>query len=174
MVFSYPATWQDGLQIAGKTAIIYFFLIAGLRVLGKRELGQMTVYDLVLMIVLANAVQNAMVGDDNTLFGGLISATTLILLNFALRFALRRSHRLEHLLVGEPIVLVNDGVLRTVALERESISREQILEALREHGLERIEEAHLCVLEVDGSISVIPSNTIVHRSHKHYRGLRLN
>jgi uncharacterized membrane protein YcaP (DUF421 family) len=173
-VFSHPATVHDGLLIALKTTVIYVFLIGGLRLLGKRELGQMTVYDLVLMIVLANAVQNAMVGDDNTLFGGLISATTLILLNRLLRYLLKRSSRLERTLVGEPVVLLNDGKLMTETMDREGITREQVLAALREHGLDSLEDAHICVLEVDGEISVVPTNAIVHRTRRHYRALRLN
>jgi uncharacterized membrane protein YcaP (DUF421 family) len=174
LVFSHPQTVHDGLIIALKTAIIYVFLVAGLRLLGKRELGQMTVYDLVLMIVLANAVQNAMVGDDNTLFGGIISATTLIVLNGLLRFALQRWSRFETALVGQPVVLVNDGRLMTEAMAREGISREQMMAALREHGLERVEDAHICVLEVDGAISVVPSHALVHRTRRTYRALRLN
>jgi uncharacterized membrane protein YcaP (DUF421 family) len=133
----------------------------------------MTVYDLVLMIVLANAVQNAMVGDDNSLFGGIISATTLIVLNFILHFALRRSQKLENLLVGQPVVLLSDGVLQTTTLEREGLTREEVQAALREHGIERLEDAHICVLEVDGSISVVPSGAIVHKSRRTYRALRL-
>src|SRR5512135_2936954 len=89
-VFSHPSA-SDLLVIAGKTAVIYFFLVAGLRLLGKRELGQMTIYDLVLIIVLANSVQNAMVGSDTTLAGGLVAAATLLALNRLLNLALLHS-----------------------------------------------------------------------------------
>src|ERR1700722_15556589 len=100
-VFAHP-TGMDNAQylhviggIALKTTIIYFFLVIGLRVLGKRELGQMNIYDLVLIIVLANAVQNAMVGDDNTLIGGMTAATTLLVLNRIFTVAMLHSKRLE-------------------------------------------------------------------------------
>src|SRR5579872_4913949 len=109
-VFDHPDL-KGSLIIAAKTLVIYAFLIGGLRLLGKRELGQMTVYDLVLMIVLANAVQNAMVGEDNTLGGGIVSASTLIVLNRLLAYAMNHSARLATALVGHPVVLVNDGKL---------------------------------------------------------------
>ena len=134
----------------------------------------MTVYDLVLMIVLANSVQNAMVGDDNTLFGGIISATTLIILNTVLVRVLARSNHLQGLLVGHPVVLLNDGQLLQDVMAREGITRDQVVAALREHGMEQPEEAHIGVLEVDGSISIVPNNAVVHKTRRHYRALRLN
>src|SRR5580658_11354391 len=82
--------------IAGKTAIIYVFLVIGLRLLGKRELGQMNIYDLVLIIVLGNAVQNAMMNNDNSLVGGLIASTVLLVMNRILAAVIRRSRRVEH------------------------------------------------------------------------------
>src|SRR5258708_39194903 len=109
-VFTHP-TLQGSLVVAAKTTVVYFFLVVGLRLLGKRELGQMTVYDLVLMIVLANAVQNAMVGEDSTLAGGIISATTLIILNRLVAFAMNRSTRLVCALGGDPGIILNDGGL---------------------------------------------------------------
>src|ERR1700710_38127 len=89
-VFSHPDL-KGGLLIAGKTTVIYLFLVLGLRLLGKRELGQMNLYDLVLIIVLANAVQNSMVGDDSSLVGGIIAAVTLLILNRLFNLILARS-----------------------------------------------------------------------------------
>src|ERR1017187_6928492 len=103
-VFSHPDL-AGALAIAGKTAIIYVFLVAGLHLLGKRELGQMTIYDLVLIIVLGNAVQNAMMNNDNSLCGGLIASTVLLISNRLLNLALRRSKRLERMMVGEPLLI---------------------------------------------------------------------
>lgn len=173
-IFSHPNTVHDALIIAGKTTIIYFFLVGGLRLLGKRELGQMTIYDLVLMIVLANAVQNAMVGDDNTLFGGIVSATTLILLDTVLDQVIARSRRAERLLVGSPVLLLNDGKLMTDVMAREGITYEQMSAALREHGMDTPEEARIGILEVDGTISIVPNSAQVHKTRRHYRALRLN
>jgi len=172
-VFTYPASLEAALAIAGKTTVIYFFLIVGLRLMGKRELGQMNIYDLVLILVLANAVQNSMVGDDSSLLGGIIAATTLLILNRLFTLLLAKSRKVEHLMVGEPSLIVSGGKILTDRLHREGVTRDQLLAALREHGLDCVEQAQMCVLEVDGSISVVPTGTEVHRSRRHYKALRL-
>jgi uncharacterized membrane protein YcaP (DUF421 family) len=161
------------LIIAAKTAVIYVFLIAGLRLLGRRELGQMTVYDLVLIVVLANSVQNAMVGNDNTLVGGLIAALTLLALNRLFTVLLIRFPTLEKRVIGEPLLIVSEGRVLPDRLKQEGVSREQVLAALREHGIARVEDARMCVLEVDGTISVVPRDATVHRTRHHFRALRV-
>jgi uncharacterized membrane protein YcaP (DUF421 family) len=172
LVLSHP-NWSGAGVIAGKTAVIYVFLVTGLRLLGKRALGQMNIYDLVLIVVLANAVQNAMVGDDTTLVGGLVAAMTLLALNRLVSLVLFRSPRAEHLMVGHPLVLVDHGHLVTESLRREGVTEEQVMEALREHEIDDIRRVRLAVLEVDGTISVVPTGSTVHRTRRHYRGLRL-
>jgi uncharacterized membrane protein YcaP (DUF421 family) len=172
-VFSHPDPHGIAV-IAGKTAIIYVFLIIGLRLLGKRELGQMTIYDLVLIIVLANSVQNAMVGSDTTLVGGIVAAITLLVLNRVLTIGVQRSRKLRHLMIGEPLLILHDGHLLVDRMRREGLSREQVMAALREHGMARVEDAQMAVLEVDGTISVVPGGAGVHRTHQHFRGLRLS
>jgi uncharacterized membrane protein YcaP (DUF421 family) len=172
LVLSHPDAAGAG-AIAAKTAVIYVFLVAGLRLFGKRALGQMTVYDLVLVVVLANAVQNAMVGNDTTLVGGLVSASTLLVLNRLTTALLSRSHRVEQLMVGSPIVLVDHGRLLGPNLRREGISEDQIMEALREHEIEDLGQVRLAVLEADGTISVVPLESRVHSTRRHYRGVRL-
>lgn len=172
-LFSHP-NLKGCLIIAAKTAVIYAFLVLALRLLGKRELGQMNIYDLVLIIVIANAVQNAMVGDDTTLIGGMVAALTLLILNRLLNLLLVRSDKIERALVGEPILLFNDGQLIEERMRREGVTQEQLLAALREHGLETLEEVRMVVLEVDGSLSVVPCDAVVHKGRRHYRGLRIN
>ncbi len=171
-VMSHP-TLHGALLICLRTTVVYLFLIGGLRLLGKRELGQMTIYDLVLMIVIANAVQNAMVGDDATLVGGLVSATSLLVLNRLFNFLLARSKSIERVMVGVPIVIMNHGKLLPDVMKREGITHEQIMAALREHGMSRPEDATTCIMEVDGTISVVPVSSKVHRGRRHYRALRL-
>ena len=171
-VFSHP-TPHGMLIIAGKTALIYIFLVAGLRLLGKRELGQMNIYDLVLIIILANAVQNAMVGDDTTLGGGLVAAVTLLILNRLFALAMLRSRKLEQFMVGGPVLIADKGHLLADRMRKEGITREQLMAALREHGLDRLDQARMCVLEVDGSISVVPNDAGVFRTRRHFRALRL-
>ena len=172
LVLSHP-DWTGAAAIAVKTAIIYVFLVLGLRLFGKRALGQMNIYDLVLVIVLANAVQNAMVGNDTTLAGGLVAAATLLVLNWLTTTLVARSPRIEQFMVGGPEVLVNHGQLVRATMRREGISEEQIMEALREHEIEDLDRVRLAVLEADGTISVVPVASRVHRTRRHYRGVRL-
>jgi len=171
-VFSHPDA-HGLVLIAAKTTVIYLFLVTGLRLMGKRELGQMNIYDLVLVIVLANAVQNAMVGDDNTLLGGIVAALTLLILNRAFALLMAHSAKLERYMVGEPLLILNDGHLLPERMRKEGLTREQVLAALREHGLDCCEQAHMCVLEVDGTISVVPKEATVHRTRRHFRTLRV-
>src|ERR1035437_1452638 len=171
-VFSHPDL-AGAFVIAGKTAIIYVFLVAGLHLLGKRELGQMTIYDLVLIIVLANAVQNAMVGSDTTLFGGLVAAVTLLALNRVFTILIVRFPYLALRLNGEPRVIVSDGRFLADPMRKEGITSDMVLAALREHGLTTLKEVRTCVLEVDGTISVIPIESVVHRTRRHFRALHL-
>ncbi len=171
-IFTYPE--PTGLLIvAGKTAIVYFFLVVGLRLMGKRELGQMNIFDLVLIIVLANSVHNAMVGNDNSLAGGLVAATTLLILSRALALLLAGNQKLSRALVGEPLLIVSHGHLLPNRMRKEGITRDQVLAALREHGLYKLDQARICVLEVDGTISVVPEEAKVFRTKRHYRALRL-
>lgn len=171
-VFDHPDL-HGSLIIALKTLVIYAFLIAGLRVLGKRELGQMTIYDLVLIIVLGNAVQNAMMNNDNSLGGGLIASTVLLIANRLLNLALRKSKRLETLMVGDPLLLLNEGKPIESHMAREGITLEQLKTALREHGLTSFSEARMAVLEIDGTISVVPNEAQVLRTKRRFKALRL-
>ena len=136
--------------VALRSAIIYLFLVIALRIGGKREVGQLTTPDLVVLLVVANGVQNAMVGDNTTLLGGVVS--TVVIQN-----AVSRSRRLEEALIGEPRILIVDGVPDPRAMREEEISLDELMASLRGHGVERFDDVHLAVLEVDGSISVLPA-----------------
>lgn len=171
-IFDHP-TAAGAVVIAGKTALIYVFLIAGLRLLGKRELGQMSLYDFVMVVILGNAVQNAMLGSDTSLGGGLVAGLVLLFMNRGFNEVIRRSRGIEHLLVGEPLLILNDGVMLEANMKRNGITPDQLMAALREHGYERPEDVHLAVLEVDGTISVVPMGAPVHRTKRHFKQLRL-
>jgi uncharacterized membrane protein YcaP (DUF421 family) len=172
-VFDHPTT-VGVIVIAAKTTVVYLFLIVGLRVLGKRELGQMTIYDVVLLIVLANSVQNSMVGSDDSLVGGLVAGGVLLILNKLFNLAITRSNRLRAVMVGEPRLILNHGHLIYSHMAKEGITEDQVMAALREHGLTSLDEAQIAVLEVDGSISVVPTEASVLHSTRHYRALRLS
>lgn len=170
-VFSYPAPMTMA-AIAAKTLLIYAFVVVGLRLTGQRQLGQMTTYDLVLIIVLANAVQNALVGGDDTLVGGLISALTLLIGDQLLTFAVKHSSWLEKEIVGEPCVLLNDGHLHWDRMHKEGVTHEELMAAVRGHGLASLTSVRLAILEVDGNISVVPKDAPSHRTRRHVRGLK--
>ncbi len=172
-VFSHPDL-LGVLVIASKTAFIYLFLIFGLRLLGKRELGQLSVYDLVLIVVIANAVQNAMVGNDNSLGGGLTSAVVILLLNRMFTWMMVQHPGLQNWLIGQPVLIVRDGQMLREPMRKEGITPEHIMAAMREHGIGDLNNVQIAVLEVDGTISIVPKEAQVHRTHRHFKGLRVS
>ena len=143
-------------EVVLRTAIVYVFLIVALRISGKREIGQMTVLELVVILVISDAVQNSMVGENTSLWGGLVAVVTLLALDFALKTLARRSKRVRVAIEGEPRLLVRDGRLLQRAIDEEGIDPEDVRAAVRAHGLARIEDVRFAVLETDGSISVVP------------------
>jgi len=145
------------IEIILRTTLIYIALLLGLRVAGKREIGQMTVFDLVVLLLIANAVQNAMVGPDNSLTGGVAAALTLLLLNWLIARLRLRIPWLRHWVDGSPTLLVLHGETIDRNLNREGIDSETLAAALREHGLGDIKEVEMAVLEIDGTISIIPA-----------------
>ena len=171
-VFDHPSL-SGAAVIAGKTAVVYLFLVAGLRLFGKRELGQMSLYDLVLIIILGNAVQNAMINNDNTLGGGIVAAVVLLTLNWGLNLVISRSRRAERFLVGGPILIVHDGQALRARMSHQGITMDVLGAALREHGIDDIRDVSVAILESDGTISVVPRDSRVLRTRRHYRGMRL-
>jgi uncharacterized membrane protein YcaP (DUF421 family) len=143
-------------EIALRTAIVYLAILFGLRLFGKRELGQMSTGDLVMILLIANAVQNAMVGPDVSLQGGLTAALVLLAMNFAVVRILGRTTLGERLLEGGPTLLVKDGALVPHGLRHEGLAREEVETAIREHGIADVGGVRAAYLEPDGTISVIP------------------
>ena len=144
------------IEVAVRTAIVYLFLVVILRIAGRREVGQMSILDLVVILIIANGVQNAMIGENTTLAGGLISATTLVILDRLLNTVIHRNATLGRILEGEPVLLISGGRILPSALGRASIDRTELDAALRAHGVATVHDVSLAVLETDGSISVIP------------------
>lgn len=143
------------IEVAARTLLIYVAVLGGLRVAGKREIGQMTPFDLVVILLVANAVQNAMVGPDTSVSGGLVSAAVLVSANYGLSALRDRIPWLREALEGSPTLLVHDGEILDANLAREHVDVDEVLMALREHGLEDVRQVRLAVLETDGSISVV-------------------
>lgn len=153
------------LSIIGKTIAVYFFIVLAIRLFGKKEISQLSVVDLVFILLISNSVQNAMVGEDSSLPGGLIAASALFLVNALLKEILFRSKKASQFIQGEPVILIHEGQLLSKNLEREKISMEELEAAIREHGVNSIQEVNLAVLEVDGNISIL-SNTFKQHSRK--------
>jgi uncharacterized membrane protein YcaP (DUF421 family) len=136
--------------------LVYLFLVVVLRLAGRRELAQLNSFDLVVLMMLANTVQNATIGNDNSLVGGLIGVSALLLVNYVVVRLLYIRPRLDQLLEGGPSVLIKDGKVLRRNLAKEAISEEQLMEAVRKQGLATADQVAEAVLETGGVISVVP------------------
>jgi uncharacterized membrane protein YcaP (DUF421 family) len=148
------------LEIMLRTGVIYLLVLIGVRLSGKREVGQMTPFDLTLLLLLSNSVQNAMTGPDTSLVGGAVAASTLLILNFVVANLSGSSRRLRRLIEGQPTLLVHDGKIIEAHMARERVSMDELRRALREHGISTPDQVALAVLEVDGSISCLKYDEI--------------
>ncbi len=157
------------LNVALRTTIVYLALLLGLRLTGTRQLGQMSTFDLVLLLIIANAVQNAMVGPDTSLAGGLVAAGVLIGWHTVIDRVRRHSRGVAKWLSGEGIMLINHGMVLEEHARRAGISRDDLLQALREHGVSSVQDVRLAVLEPDGAISVIRNDDLVPGMRPHHR-----
>ena len=145
--------WSEFLVRAG---VVYLFLLILLRMTGKRQVGQMAPFDLVLLLVLSNAVQNSMNGGDNSLVGGLISAATLVGINWAVSWMTFRSKRLEQIIEGRPTILIHDGKIDQKEMSRAQMTQHELNAALRSYGVSEIEAVRFAILENNGHVTVVP------------------
>lgn len=148
-----PLTPWWELMLRG--AVVYVFLIVLIRLTGRRQVGMLAPFDFILLLILSNAVQNSMNAGDNTLGGGLIIATTLVLLNALMSALSRRSKWLEGILVGRPVFLIRESVVQEAALRKEKVTHHELSAALRAAGCPNIEAAHHAILETNGSITIV-------------------
>jgi uncharacterized membrane protein YcaP (DUF421 family) len=143
-------------ELIGRGLLIYFFLILLLRATGKRQIGQMSPFDLVLLMVLSNAVQNSMVGGDNSVSAGLILAVTLVAANWIVGKVTTSSRTMEQLIEGSPQVLFHNGKIYEKILSEDQITRQELIAAVHKAGYNDLNEVRTAILENDGSISIIP------------------
>jgi uncharacterized membrane protein YcaP (DUF421 family) len=143
--------------IAARSAIVMLALIVGIRLFGKRQASGMNIYDLVLVLLLANAVQNAITAGSGYVGVGLVAAGTLVGVDRLLGLVFTKNPRLESQLVGSPTVVVQDGRFLDANCQREGVTHDEILTAIREYGLPGVKQVRLAVLEADGSVSVVPA-----------------
>lgn len=168
-MFNLSVPWWE---IVLRALIVYVLVLALLRLSGKRELGQMTPFELVVLLVIANAVQDAMVGGDTSLLAGAIAATTLVGLNMLVQRVGRRVPFLEHILASQPTLLLEDGEVIKESLEREDVTLEELSMAAREKGVDDLGQVRAAILEVDGSISIIPKKDGSHAGRQRLRQLK--
>lgn len=163
--------WIGLLIIVAKSSVVYLFILGAIRLFGKKELAQLSVVDLVFILLISNSVQNAMVGSDNSLQGGIAAALGLFIVNYVLKTLSYRFSSVNKVLQGESIMLIYEGKLLTEHCKKAMISKEEVEAAVREHGVKSIEDVNLAVLEVDGNISVVSDDfkkrtTRRRRAHK--------
>jgi len=146
------------LIIALKSIIIYVFIILAIRLFGKKELAQLSVIDLVFILLISNSVQNAMVGADNSVLGGMAAATGLFVINYVFKWLLQKLPNFSKIVQGEEIMLIYKGKALPSHMDKAMITMDELCAAVREHGVEKIEDVSLAILEVDGNISVMSND----------------
>ena len=137
-----------------RPVIVYLFLVVFLRIFGKRELAQLNPFDLVVLLSLSNTVQNAMIGDDNSVSGGIIGAFSLLAINWVLAWLLFRSPKVTATLEGSPTTLIRDGVVDEPALNSQTLTHEDLISVLNRNGFNDPAEIKLCILEPNGTFYV--------------------
>src|SRR5271166_398795 len=155
------------IGIALRTTVIYAVVLLGIRLSGKREVGQMTPFDLALLLLLSNAVQNAMTGPDTSVLGGVVAAATLLLLNYLIAELSGGNRRFRKLVQGQPSLLVHDGEVIASHMAKEHVSMDELQRAMREHGVASFHDLALAVLEVDGSISCLKYDDLNPTANNH-------
>ncbi len=138
-----------------RAVVVYVVVLAMVRLAGKRALGQFTPFDMLLLVLLGNAVQNALLGQDTSLGGGLLLAATLIVLNYFVGWITTRSPRIERAIEGEPVVLARHGHVLQKVLRRELVSKADFAKAMRDAGSDDVDDVELALLETNGHITVM-------------------
>lgn len=150
-MFSISVPWWE---LVARSLVVYVFLIVLLRLTGKRQIGQLSPFDLVLLLILSNAVQNSMNAGDNSLIGGLLSATTLVAINYIVSLLTFRSKKLEAIIEGRPQVLIHQGKLFEDVMNESKLTRHELDSTLRQSGYFEIKDVKLALLENNGSVTV--------------------
>ena len=153
------------LDIILRSLAVYAFMLVAIRLTGKKELSQLNTTDVVLILLISNAVQNAMVGNNTSLLGGLVAAAVLFALNFSLKKLMYKSKRFRDLLSEKPEILIHNGKLDFEKLAKLDITDDELREAMREHGVEKFKDVKLAIFEVDGNISIITGTDTLKQSH---------
>lgn len=153
------------LDIVIRSVCVYLFMIIALRIFGKKELSQLNTADVILILLISNSVQNAMVGSNSTLLGGIVAAFALFLINLIFKKTMLHSKFIKEMLQDKPEILIHNGKIEFKALSKLGISSEELQEAMREHGVEFYKDVKLAMFEIDGSISIISGDNDLKQTH---------
>lgn len=153
------------IDIIIRSASVYLFMLIALRIFGKKELSQLNTADVILILLISNSVQNAMVGSNSSLLGGMSAAAVLFVINFALKKLLYYFPKFSDFMQEKPEVLIHDGKIDFKALSKLNITHDELKEAMREHGVEHFTDVTLAMLEIDGNISIISGNKNLRQTH---------
>jgi len=153
------------LDIVIRSVAVYLFMVLLLRIFGKKELSQLNTADVILILLISNSVQNAMVGSNTSLYGGMAAALALFIINFLFKRVLINSNFIKNLLQDKPEILVHDGKIDFKTLAKLGITSDELQEAMREHGVEFYKDVKLAMFEIDGNISIISGNENIKQTH---------
>ncbi len=153
------------LDIIFRSVSVYLFMIVALRIFGKKELSQLNTADVILILLISNAVQNAMVGNNTSLLGGVVAAFALFVINIIFKKVMLKSKFIKNLVQDKPEILIHNGKVDFKALAKLGITSDELQEAMREHGVEHYKEVKLSMFEIDGSISIISGDKDLKQTH---------
>jgi uncharacterized membrane protein YcaP (DUF421 family) len=153
------------LDIVIRSTAVYLFMVIALRIFGKKELSQLNTADVILILLISNAVQNAMVGNNTTLWGGIAAATILFTINFILKKLMYRYKKFSDFMLEKHEILIHNGNLDFKILSKLNITSDELKEAMREHGIEYFKDVKLAMLEIDGNISIITGDKTLKQTH---------
>jgi len=170
----FPNPLSTLAQVVLRTSIVYLLVLVGVRLSGKREVGQMTPFDLTLLLLLSNSVQNAMTGPDTSLFGGAAAAITLFILNYLVANLSGMNRNFRKFIQGQPTMLIHDGTIIESHMAKEHVSMDELQRALREHSIASPKDVAIGVLEVDGSMSFLKYDDVKPEVIPHRRVRFLN
>lgn len=153
------------LDIVIRSVSVYLFMVIALRIFGRKELSQLNTADIILILLISNSVQNAMVGNNSSLYGGLVAALALFLINFIFKRVMLKSKFIKGLIQDKPEVLIHDGKIDFKTISKLGITDDELKEAMREHGIEFYKDVKLAMMEIDGNISIISGEKNLKQTH---------
>lgn len=153
------------LDITLRSISVYFFMIIAIRIFGKKQLSQLNTADVILILLISNSVQNAMVGNNTSLYGGIVAALALFIINYIFKKMMSESDLIKNLAQDTPEILIHNGKIDFKTIGRLGITDDELQEAMREHGIEFYKDVKLAMFEIDGSISIISGDKDLKQTH---------